>query len=509
MKANSASAIQLGAVTPEESLTACLQWACNPRGGNNFYGRVLNGCGKRTAPGLGTAAVSMDERGRYCFLWDPQWFFELAVAMQIIVTFHEAGHLALRHLERMLRIRLFIGDNDKYAQLHKVLMIAADMADNDMVIRPTMEASDTFKAFYDELIWPESRKYPKGLSMEKYFALLLKDLKEHAQKSSGAKGKPQKGGKGKGDQQQKDGDGDEGEEDDVDLSNAGDIGDEEDQPEWFKDMVRKLRYAEEMEKIFSQMSEAEIERAMNRARKEAQKMLRTAVEQTEKSRGTIPGNLKKLIDELLEEPTIPWTQVLMGLVKSDIALKLDESTTQPNSAYLHLAEQGIAPYPGYQHNFTFRIVIAVDTSGSVSDDEFIEFMSEIKGLVKSEEGVTARLLMFDSAIQNERMVDADEVTDRYYASTRYGYGGTSFTPPLRYVCGKATDEDWEPSAERVNSFQSGPPDLVLMFTDGCAPVESPEGPIPEYIPPCPLIWVLTPSGQEHPLMQPRVLKIDR
>jgi hypothetical protein len=117
--------------------------------------------------------------------------------------------------------------------------------------------------------------------------------------------------------------------------------------------------------------------------------------------------------------------------------------------------------------------------------------------------------MFDSAIQYECMLDEDMASDRSNARNRCGYGGTSFTPPLRYLCGKATDNDWEHDAEKVQGLHDGPPDLVLMFTDGYAPVESPEGPIPEFLPPCPLIWVLTASGQEHPLMQPRVLRINR
>ncbi len=83
---------------PAEALGKALQWACSPRGGNNFYGRVLNGCARKVVPGLNTIGVTLDELGRYVFLWDPVWFVAQDEPYQLLGIVHEAGHLVLRHV---------------------------------------------------------------------------------------------------------------------------------------------------------------------------------------------------------------------------------------------------------------------------------------------------------------------------------------------------------------------------------------------------------------------------
>jgi len=506
MKENSVEATP--DTSPTDALAACLQWACNPRGGNNLYGRTLNGCGRQAKPGLGTLAVTLDRRGRYHFVWDPEWFAKQDKAFQLIGIFHEAGHLILQHLERQLKLKLDMNDDRKYARIKDLIYIAGDMAVNDVAIRPLISSSAAFAAHEKRLVWPEERQYPPGKSFETYLALLLKDLRDEGWDPD-AEPEPQKiavltdgdsagGGEGENDDKQPQsgsGDGDGG-------------GENSDLPDWVLDLRSKANKHVDWEKDFDDMNDAEVERAISRANKEARKIVKTAVEQTQKNRGTIPGALGNIIEELLQEHTIPWQTVLMGLIKSEISSKLDESTSQPNPCYFHLMKDGIAPYPGYQHNFAFRMVLAADTSGSVSDSEFQDFMAEMQGLLREEDDVTAWLLMFDAGIQHEKVLeDGDTVSLREFATHRYGYGGTSFIPPLKYVVGEDTDADWEESSERANQRLMEPPDLVVMFTDGYAPVESPSGPIPDYLPPCPLIWVLTPSGQEHDLMQPRVLRI--
>jgi predicted metal-dependent peptidase len=154
------------------------------------------------------------------------------------------------------------------------------------------------------------------------------------------------------------------------------------------------------------------------------------------------------------------------------------------------------------------VLLGIDTSGSVSEEEYKEFMREVMGIIKQEDGVSVRKILFDAAIQDEEIVTTDTNTpDRSWY--RYGYVGTSFEPFLKYALGKDTSDDWEPEARRENTPLTSP-DLVLLFTDGYAPVgPSPNGPIPKYAPACPLIWVLTPDGQENPLMQSRVIRIKR
>ncbi len=169
------------------------------------------------------------------------------------------------------------------------------------------------------------------------------------------------------------------------------------------------------------------------------------------------------------------------------------------------------PYPGYQKNFAFNIAIMIDTSGSVSEREFLDFMAEIRGIMNQEDEVSVRLIMFDAAIQYEKLLGPEDTEqyakERHSCVNRYGHGGTNFTPPLKYMCGEDVERDWASNAEREEIPMKDPPDMAVLLTDGGAPVGPPNGPIPTYLPPCPLIWVLTSSGREDDYMQPRVLKI--
>lgn len=505
----------LTGITPEDALSTCLQWACSPRGGNNFYGRILNACGRRPAEGLNTVAVTLTTEGKYLFLWDKNWFVQQEAPFQLLCIVHEAGHLVLQHLERGLKIRMEINDLIKCKRLWPIVNVAMDMAVNDLTIRPMLGDTRTnFAQFKDKIVWPEDRNYPHGLAFEEYFGLLLQDLKNHGfdpnddprERMKQALMQALGGGGGEGEEKQK-GDGGEGEgqgqgqgegQDDP-LAGA---------PQWFKDLLSKSFKGEiSWQDAFDQMTDAEVGRVMDRAHKEAKGIVKSALEQTEKSRGTIPAGLQNLIDGLLDDPTVPWNVIFRTLAKSAISSKLDESTAYPNTALFHLEAEGIEPYPGYQKNFTFNIAVGVDTSGSVSDDEFRMFVRELLGILKTEKGISIRLLMFDAALQYEKELSDDDADhNRASGSYRYGYGGTDFAPFLRYLCNKDTSEDWEPEAIRMTQPRFQRIDLAILFTDGYAPV-GPPNPIPEWLPPFPLIWALTPNGREDELMLPRVVRV--
>jgi predicted metal-dependent peptidase len=520
------------------ALSEVLQWACSPRGGNNFYGRILNGCGRVNIPGLHTAGVTITPEGRYLLACDNEWFAEQPRPFQIVVMIHEAGHLALMHIERELRYKRIIIDKKKFRYIHKILNVAMDMAVNDVAVRPFLsEQGSKFEACREKLIFPEDREYPPDLEFETYFSMLMKDLKEHGFDPNNHELHVQMGGgSGQGDaeedDQQQGGSGSQGEdgedEQEQEGGGGGSEGEKEQQeaqgpgkgdgydpqqdpnlPGWFKGLLQKqLTVHVDWTDAFEDMTDAEVERATDRATREGKKIMLAAAQQTEKSRGTLPAGMEAIINGLLEEPTIPWEIVFRGMLKSALSSKLQESTTQPNPMLFHLEDDGVEPYPGFQNDFTFHIDATFDTSGSVSDEEFKKFMGELMGIMRTEKGVSVRMIMYDAAIQHEEMLDPqDELSDRN-AYDRYGYGGTDFTPALKLILGKDTEEDWVKNAERITNERVPKADLVVMFTDGYAPVDVSEGgPIPDYEPPCPLIWALTSSGKSHPAMGNRVLWI--
>ncbi len=460
-----------------ESLSEVLHWASNPRGGNNFYGRILNGCGRRATEGLGTAAVTLTREGKYRFLWDPFFFVSIDMPMRIVVVVHEAVHIVLQHLERILRIRMSCKDEETFTRLVPFTQIAADMAANDIGTRPFLE-SKAFREYKEKLIFPEHEpyKFEMGKSFERYLQLLLEKSKEETGYDP--------------------------------IAGEAGVGGNGDKPQWVENIEDQMfpKHVHWWE-MTGDMTDAEVERAAERATREAKKIVKKAVEQTTKGRGTVPGGIKEIVDSLLEEPTVPWEVLLHGMLKGAISSKLAESTAWPNTALMspEIASQGIEPYPGFQKDFQFHIAIAVDTSGSVSNDEFIKFMSEIQGLQRTDKAVSVQYMQCDAAIQDEILLgESDNIENR---SSRWGGGGTNFCPPFRRVMGVDEESDWEPGASRIEGNVPNA-DLFIFFTDGYAPIATSEGgPIPELLPPCPVIWVLTPSGAEHKDMGPRVIKI--
>ncbi len=452
-------------INEEHLLSEALQWVCSPRGGNNFYGRVINGCRRQASDEQKTAAVTLTPLGTYLLIWSPTFFTEIKAGMRILVLIHEAGHIMLCHLERMIRQRLFLSDDVLFKRLMPLLQIAADMAVNDIAVRPFIELMN-FHQYKENLVFPEHKPYdfPLGKTYEEYVALLLEKSKKEGYDI--AKGTGQA-------------------------------------PDWLSQgvMPQHVPWWEQL----NDMTESEIERMADHARRESKNIVKKAAQETLNGRGTIPGHMQAWIDELMKEPTIPWEHILRGMIKNAVSSKLQESTAWPNTAMLgsDMQSEGLEPYPGFQKDFEFHIVTAVDTSGSVSDDDFIKFMSEIRGLKTANNGISLQLILFDHGIQHEKLIQEDDEIE----PVRHGYGGTEFNAPLKRILGIDTDADWTKGAERID--QTVPKaDLVVILTDGYAPVADADGgPIPKYEPPCPLLWVLTEDGKKDDAMGDRVVQI--
>jgi predicted metal-dependent peptidase len=309
-----------------------------------------------------------------------------------------------------------------------------------------------------------------------------------------------------------DGDGDSDSDDTEDENNdsesggAGEEGDdseEEDHPEF-------PRHSFSAEDASSVRTEAEVERLISELTKETKEMVKQAYDQTIRRRGTVPSEIRSVIEELLKEPEVPWEEILRNMIRSSIIAKMDESAVIPNYSLLPVMGQGILPYPGLQCDTAVNISVVIDTSGSISDNDFIKFITELNGIVQCTHGVKLHIVMFDACIQYEHYMtelEADdlraEMKSGKNSQARYGRGGTDFNPPFQCVKGVDRDEisrsqncsgNWE-----EHRFQK--PDLVVFLTDGCAPVsEESGGPIPMYQPDCPVIWVI--CGGNHAQVDP-------
>lgn len=187
--------------------------------------------------------------------------------------------------------------------------------------------------------------------------------------------------------------------------------------------------------------------------------------QAAKQAGNLPGNLKDLIDQIVN-PKVPWREVLRNFMSRPN--KNDYSMTKPNRRFISsglylpcLYSEGIGD-----------VVITVDTSGSISREELIEFQSEINCILEDTQPEKVYILYCDTVVHK----DVDEFTfdDLPLELTMRGGGGTDFTEPFKWM-------------EEQQIF----PDVFVYFTDLCGSCQAND-------PGCPVLWLTTTDREDVP-----------
>ena len=168
--------------------------------------------------------------------------------------------------------------------------------------------------------------------------------------------------------------------------------------------------------------------------------------------GKLGGAMARLVDHLLE-PQLPWRNLLAHYVTS--VARDDYSYSRPSSR-----RGDPAVYPSLR-SAQINVVVALDTSGSISDAEMREFVTEVDA-IKSQ--IRARVTLH--ACDAQLAADGPWIFEAWEAfdlPRRFeGGGGTSFTPLFQWL-----------------EQQDQSPDLLLYFTDAKAefPVHEPHVPV--------------------------------
>ena len=100
-----------------------------------------------------------------------------------------------------------------------------------------------------------------------------------------------------------------------------------------------------------------------------------AKEKEGKGRGTMPGNLEQMILNLLK-PSVNWRDILSRTAKRVFRGSMDWRRQSKR-----MVASGIR-YPGRKPEMK-GAVVTVDTSGSISENELVQFMSEAQGILHS------------------------------------------------------------------------------------------------------------------------------
>lgn len=164
---------------------------------------------------------------------------------------------------------------------------------------------------------------------------------------------------------------------------------------------------------FDQLSETE--------KKVMKGMIESNLKQTAeaiKSRGTIPGELQQLIDKLfIEAPEIfDWKAYVRRFAGGSNIYYTKKTRRKESRRY--------SDSPGLKIKEKKHIMVAVDTSGSVSSTEFFEFMGQIHHIWKS--GTKVTIVDADAGV-----ADVKEYKGKFDGK-RSGNGGTDFNPAIEY-----------------------------------------------------------------------------
>lgn len=429
---------------------------------NPFFGMYLLGVNKYEVDhSIPIAAVAM-EGYNFKLLLRKDNYLAMPEEQQIGVLKHEILHISLGHLGPYYRHR---------CPDHKIFNIAADLEINQYIPRNELPSNGIFLDSFPDYELPEKAG---TVFYYDFFKQKIEDLKEeypdefYGDPCPG--NGPDQGPKNPSDQSTDGQDGQEGNSpsqgaggsESTDSKNESGTGPSESDQRLI-DMYKggdpshsnwdnpdlepgesETGYWEAVDEIRRQQ--------VRRAYQEAQRTTGN------KARGYIPGNLIEVIDKLLEkkDPVVDWRGYFRRFVAASQNVKVNKTKRRESNRFIGM--------PGLKFNPKHEILVAVDTSGSVSTEELANFYTELNFIHKA--GVKITVAQCDADISNIQKFNPKDIV------SIHGRGGTDFDPPMEYL----------------NKNKSKYTCLVY-FTDGaCTP--------PRIKTTRPVLWVIT-RGERH------------
>ena len=379
-----------------------------------FYGYLLIGLNKELSPRIQTACVAKDGINIKLVVND-EFYEQQDDKTKVAILKHELLHIAFQHLS------MFDDFEDK-----QLLNVAADLEINQYIEDEwkgeTWEGLDIVNGEFKGV------KLPLKAGTREYYKLLQEELD---------KAENQQGG-GEGEQ----GDGDEENE----QSGGSGSGSGSEFADWFNG--QKGSDMHELWNEFEGMSEAEkklIQKQIDHQIKEIAESMR--------QRGSVPGEMQSYVNKLFEkqEAVIDWKQYLRRFGSRSSKIQTKKTRKKPNLRF--------GSGPALKIHQKKKTLVAIDTSGSVSDYDLSEFFAEINNIHSS--GIEVTIMECDSYVHRtyEYKGGKGEV------ERVMGRGGTSFDPVMEEIF------------KSKGQYQN-----LIYLTDGYAPS-------PVRVPLIPILWV--------------------
>ena len=112
--------------------------------------------------------------------------------------------------------------------------------------------------------------------------------------------------------------------------------------------------------------------------------------------GNMPGDVARLIKQMTE-PKMDWREVLQQQIMSTI--KSDYTWMRPSRKSWHTS----AILPGQNNDEMIDICLALDASGSISDEQCREFLTEVKNIMDQYKDYRIHLWSFDTEVFNPKI----------------------------------------------------------------------------------------------------------
>ena len=374
-----------------------------------FFNHLLSGIVREISEEVPTAAVSFSGNNIKLLVNESFFLKELrSQSNRVAVIKHEALHLLFKHL-----FRTDIGNYDP-----KIFNIAADLVVNQFIGSWKLPDGAITLALFPDL--------EQNQTLEWYYEKLINPKKNLVPES---------------------------------LAILEKILDEKNPKQGDHSMWGALSNAKEQ--VEASAAEIELDRMIIQARERT----------PSKYWGTIPGEINKLIDTLIErrKPRVDWRR----------ALRIFSSNSRRTYIFstMHRISKRYGTRPGIKVKQFQKIAVAVDTSGSVGVAELDIFFTEIHAMYM--QGAEIEVIECDADIGRTYKYNG------HIPSEVSGRGGTVFDPVFEFL-----------RSNRLKHY-----DGCIYLTDGCASE-------PTIKPPCPLLWVITPDGDagDH-LLYGRVIRL--
>lgn len=176
-----------------------------------------------------------------------------------------------------------------------------------------------------------------------------------------------------------------------------------------------------------------------------------------KAQGSMPDSAKRILEELNADNAVDWRTELRKFIQTVVHTKYD--WTKPNQKYTPLGM-----YIPKRHNKEIgRIVVAIDTSGSIDNKLLDSFLSEVSAILQDNPTATVKFLSCDAECHDGPELTADDTPINEKKLDLIGGGGTDFAPVFKFV--------------EENFIE--PPKCLIYFTDlyGDFPKDAPDYPV--------------------------------